>query len=578
MLIPVLALLAGCGGLSPSAAVRPGLEVEGADVPQVRLVFPGPAVGAAPEQILRGFIRSLATSDGDYSTARSFLTDDAGRAWQPDGPIAIFSTESEMTFTSVDASTVSLAAPLVATIDPQGRYTAAATGERSSITMTFAQVSGQWRIASLPEGFGRWIASAEVRRLLRPYAVHYVAVDRRALIEDVRWFPLDRLTSRLARAQLDLVPTDLAGVATTAVPAGSRLSADSVSVTSGVATVELSVRMPTDQTQRQDLWAQFVSTLTQDPTVASVALRADGVAIDLPGVSAPVSDIAQVGFPAAPVPAVGMLARRGDVLVTFDPVVAVASGDPKAEPTPRSDLPVIPQAWTGLAQSADGKEFAAVSRDRAAVNRWRGRDRFEVQGLLGTGLADPTYDVRGHLWIGGVPADGVASPIVTVNLAESAQTAAARPVTAPWLAGRAVRVLRVSPDGARVAILSRGRDGDTRLDVAGVQRGAAGVPTALTAPITLGAGRGALVGVAWVDTTTVASLAPTGTGQDQAPLLLSLDGTTSTLPTVAAGTSLSTPGGDRQLVVHTSADQLLVRSGQLWVSAGPASDVLIPGR
>ena len=83
-------------------------------------------------------------------------------------------------------------------------------------------VGGQWRIAALPEGFGRWIASTEVNRLVRPYAVHYVSTSQRALIPDVRWFPVDRLATRLARAQILPLPEHFDGAAVTAVPLGAR--------------------------------------------------------------------------------------------------------------------------------------------------------------------------------------------------------------------------------------------------------------------------------------------------------------------------------------------------------------------
>ena len=62
------------------------------------------------------------------------------------------------------------------------------------------------------------LADGDVPRLVQPFAVHYVSASRRATVPDVRWFPLDRLATRLARAQLDPVPDHLVGAATTAVP------------------------------------------------------------------------------------------------------------------------------------------------------------------------------------------------------------------------------------------------------------------------------------------------------------------------------------------------------------------------
>lgn len=571
-------LLAGCGFGSWSE-VRPGLEVGGAEAPQVRVLPAGPVTGAEPEQIIRGFLRAGAASDGDYSTARDFLTEGAGRAWQPDGGIVIVSTETDLVVEQLSEASYRLSAPVVARIDLGGRYTPAAAAERAVAEVAFDKVGGEWRISGLPADFGRWIASAEARRLVRPYAVNYVANDRRVLIEEMRWFPLDHLTSRLARAQLEPVPSDLLGVASTAVPAGTRLAADSVSVVSGVATVELNARLPADQKLRQNLWAQFTATLTQDPTVVAVSLRADGASIDLPGVAAPVSDTSQVGFSSAvPAPGGPVLVRRGESLVPFDPSAAASVGDPLPQPTANPDLPLIPVGWTGLASSADSQEIAAVSRDRAQIMRWRGRERFDVQGAIGDGLADPTYDARGFLWLGSasVGAGGVG-PLSAVNLAESPATAAARTVNAPWLLGRVVRSLRVSPDSARLAVLSEGADGSLRVDVAGIQRGAGGVPTALTEPQTPSGSRLGLRALAWISSTTVATLVGTDEAAMQ-PLLLSLDGSSVTLQAVPAAVALTTPAGERQLIVRTRTDEIFVRAGQLWVSAGPGQDLLVPGR
>jgi hypothetical protein len=143
--------------------------------------------------------------------------------------------------------------------------------------------------------------------------------------------------------------------------------------------------------------------------------------------------------------------------------------------------------------------------------------------------------------------------------------------------GRVVRALRVSPDTARVAVLSQARDGTFTVDVAGIQRGAAGVPTALSEPVRVSGQASDLRGLTWVSSTVVATLAAVPDNGVQ-PLLMSLDGSSSTLPAVIDGVALITPSGERQMVVRTRGDEIQVRAGQLWVSAGPGTDLLVPGR
>lgn len=587
LLVLIAALWAtGCAGIGGDGTIHSGLDVGGEDISRVRVSYPGPAAGAGPEQIVRGFVRAGAASDGDYDTARAFLGKNAAKDWSPDGDVVIVSGESDLTIdTAADGSAV-LSAPLVATITADGHYVLAAAGSRASVTVTVGQVNGENRITALPTGFGRWVTAADVRRLFQPYAVHYVAVDRRTLVPVLRWFPLDHVTSRLARAQLAPVPADLAGVATTAVVSGTRLSAEAVSVQSGVATVELSQRPPAEQTLRQNLWAQFVATLTQDPTVLSVSLQVDGATIEPPGARAPISDPAQVGFsPSATLPSANALVRQSGRLRVLDPVAPDNGQDPKAI-RPRDDLPAIGTEWVGLAVSATGSEVAAVSAGRSVLSWWRGTTRTEVPSFAAN-LSNPTFDALGYLWVGAggpassatsSPAPGSGAAVYVLSAAEATPTA--RPVAAPWLSGRSVRWVRVSPDGERVAIVSADGQGVTRLDVTGVVRSSNGIPQRLADPVALGSvapAGSSFTAVVWLDLTSVATLV-SSPGRDMRPVLFSLDGTTRELPDVPTGADLTTPSGERQLLVRTADNKVLMRSGPLWVAAGTGDELLVPGR
>ena len=114
--------------------------------------------------------------------------------------------------------------------------------------------------------------------------MHYVSTSRRGARPGRPLVPCDKLATRLARAQLVPVPATSPARPTTAVPAGARLLGDAVSVESGVATVNLiSSRLSAGEANRQNLWAQFVSTLTQDTGVTRVALSVNGVPVDLDG-------------------------------------------------------------------------------------------------------------------------------------------------------------------------------------------------------------------------------------------------------------------------------------------------------
>ncbi len=464
---------------------------------------------------------------------------------------------------------------MAGTVDADGRLVAATPGRTVSATFSLTSVGGEWRIDGLPEKFGRWIADSDVPRLVQPFAVHYISTSRRATIPDLRWFPLDRLATRLARAQLDPVPEYLAGAVTTAVPAGARLLGDAVSVdAAGVASVNLiAARLAPGGTTRQNLWAQVLTTLTQDPTVTAVSLAVDGVPVDLDGVDGPVASLSRVGFPAdtSATESAKPVVRRGSSVAVFDPAAAVQQqARPTASPEPYPD---VPQQYTRLALSADGTELAAVDPGGDGISRWRGDTRYQVPGV-GAAVGSPAYDRRGFLWAGGVGArDERLWTVDTRADPADAEAAAARPVTASWLDGRRVAEARVAADGDRVAVLSTRPDGSgVSLDLAGVVRGSDGRPERLAVPLHLAAGITSATGLAWLDDDQLATLASVG-GKPVQPIEVSVDGQVLPLPDAPPADALATTGGERDLYLVTLGDRLLSRSGLRWVDSGPATDL-----
>lgn len=566
--------LSGCVGLASSTPVQPGEAVAGGQAPPVRVVFPGPVVNASQEQIIRGFLRATAASDGTYDVARSFLTPDAAKRWSPEGDIMVFSTESSLGIRAVDQATNVLTGQLDATITADGRFQTLAPGTSKSVTVKFARIDGQWRIADLPNDFGRWLRSSDVPRLLQPYAVHYVAKDRRVLIPDVRWFPLDHLATRLARAQLGAIPAYLAGAARTDIPAGARLSADSVPVAEGIATVDLTTQAPAQQAIRENILAQIVSTLTQDPSIRGVIVRVAGSTLDLPDVASPVTSASEVGYPpATPVDLPGPYVRQEGVIGAYD----VAGSGGKAKPV--SVFPTIPDEFTSLALSADGREIAGIDADQRGISRWRGQTRYQVP-FFGTDVGHPSYDRAGWLWVGGVGVEENASTrLWVVNSAaapDDPRSSSAMPITAEWLAGRRVVEAKVAADTERIAILSVGGRGlGPRIDLAGIIRDDAGRPTALSEPLRIGHTLVSVTGLTWLDDVTLAALARVGSKETQRPYILRLAGDNHALPEAPGATSITSLGGERSLLVVTNKQQILARAGQQWINRGPASDLLV---
>jgi Sporulation and spore germination len=573
----VALLLAGCGGLSRGGPVEPGLDVGSGNPPDLRVSFPGPVPGAGQESIVRGFVRAGAASDAAYDNARAFLTAQVSEKWDPDRNLVLLADDAAPAASLLDPATVRITARVAGTVDREGRYTAAKPGSKVSATFRLSTVGGEWRISELPPGFGRWIASSEVNRLVQPYDVHYVSTSRRSLVADTRWFPVDKLATRLARAQLGAVPPQLVDAAVTAVPPTARLLGDAVSIQSGVAVVNLiNGKLAAGEATRQNLWAQFVSTLTQDTGVNRVELSVDGVPVNLGGLDGSAATLAEVGFstPTAP-PLARPVVRRGDDVVAFDSST-LGDQEPR-QPVASVDHPPVLHTFRRLALSADGAELAGVDPDGNGISRWRGANRYEVP-LDATAVGNPSYDRRGFLWMGGVGSKGSKAPrlwVVDLSANPAEPRAAATPVAAAWLANRRVVEARVAADGDRVAVVSTRLDGsDTRIDLAGIVRTGGGLPQRLAAPLRIGASVSRATSIAWLDEHTLAALGVLD-GKTLQPVVLSAGGEVRGLTPVADAASITSTGGERDLWVITSTGRLFGRAGSQWVDSGPATDLAV---
>ena len=572
-------VLGGCSGVGASRGAEPGLEVRGGEVEPVHAFFPGPPAKATQQQIVSGFVRAGASNDTNFETARSYLTPETAKAWAPEaGDVVLFSTSTPLTVTPQAPNTAVMSGGVEATISPDGRYVQAATGAARGVVFEFARINGEWRISNLPKDFGRWITTSDLGNLLKPYTLHYIASDRRALVPDRRWFPRDHLATRLARAQLADPPAYLGGSVRNDIPRGARLTAESVTVRNGVAQVEITGQIPTDQVRRENVWAQFVSTLLQDPSVQGVTVRVQDVTLELPNVDLPVRTIDQVGFPALTDPRQGQpVVRRGNTLYVL-PSTSVLDKDPR-----KSGLPDVPASFHGLAMSADATDLAAVDPDGQGLSRFHAVTRYDMP-FFGTKVGHPTYDSRGFLWAGGIGLDKESNRrLWTFNTAgdpAKQQQPPAAPVQAKWLEGRQVVEAKPSPDGDRVAVLHTTENGsDPRLDLAGVIRGDGGQPRELAAPMRLGSPLIELGGLVWLSDLSLATLGRrAGATEKRRPYVIGVDGSEQALAETPKAVEITSVGGERDILLTTSDGKVLSRAGQQWLSLGTGTDVAVPAR
>ena len=482
---------------------------------------------------------------------------------------------------------VRLTITAVATIDETGHYRELPPDTKASTVFGMTKVDGEWRIKLPDDGFGLWLNTDDFDRVFAAYQVNYVLTAKKELVPDVRWFPVGpRLPTALARAQLAAVPAYLGGVADTAIPQGTRLAVDAVPVDpTGVATITLTNSTQTlDPTRRRPMWAQFLATLRQAPGVTAVAIEVQGIGkIPVSSLPAAVSSLSDLGFSLTPTePATVGLVRSQDTLERINPQILDETSPPPAKGSKAvADVPKIPSTYINLATSSDGADIAGVSGSRAELARWRGGTGTTLPAF-GTALTNPMYASDGRLWVAGMDPGGVAK-VWTFD--SSTLAAAPTPVKAPWLVGRQVINLSVSPDATRIAVLSRlPNDSDYRLDVAGVVRNGDGLATALAEPYRQGEPLTRFVDVMWLDQMTMAVLAQEKDGAALRPFRVDLGqgvglrrvNDQTLMKELPDATSLTSRGGVRGLIVMTQQAAYL-RAGNAWAQQESVSEIIVGG-
>ncbi|MEW1953954.1 GerMN domain-containing protein [Terrabacter sp. NPDC080008] len=588
LLVAACLLLAGCGGLPSSGPVVDGRALGEVLNEPVRVVAVGPLDGASQEAIVRGFLRAGEDTDETHATGQMFLAPQSLDLWRwSSEDVVVY--DGDVTLRRIDADTIEVSASVLARLTPDGRYLEQPPGARETVTFGLTKVGGEWRLELPPEGFGLWLDIDQFNRVYTNRFVYYVSRGGRDLVPDSRWFPIGtRLATTLARAQLSAVPDYLSGAVTTGVPAGTRLAVNAVPVASGKAQVNLSSEaLSADPAARAAMWAQLTKTLSQVSSVGSVSLAVDNTPLELPGGITSVASAADLGYDVVQRAfSDTALLRSGDTLRRIDPRYV-----PDIQPAKRPDLKPkggdvaqIPDSWVDLALSDDGKQVAGVSTDRTLLSVWRSTDQPRRFSSFASSLTRPVYDTNGYLWVGGRDAAG-RGRVFALDAVSSDPASAPKPVSVPWLGGRRVKALSVSPDGARVLVLNTDTNGrDDRLDLCGIVRATNGEPQSLSQPLQQAQSLTRIQAVTWIDAFSFALLGQVGAGDPMRPWLATVgagvDGTrpgVGRLGAVPGAVAITTVGGPRGLLLVTSDKRVLARAGSNWPLIERGSDLLVPG-
>lgn len=534
-------VLGGCVSFPESGSVTRGIE--GAPEPEaISLVAEDPQPEDSPEQIVRGFLAGAAagTTD-DFSVARLYLSDRTAEVWNPGAEVTIYSGADPLEVEETDEGTVEVSVTASGTVDGTGAYTPAPAD--TTATFEFGLVrnaSGQWRIDDLNDGV--LVSEVIFGSQYSQTPLYFLTGDATMLVPDTRWFPQRNAPTAAMRGLLEGPQPWLGGAVFSVLPAETSLTYGAVTVSSGTAQVDLTPEaFDADATSRQLIRAQIEETLLGLSQVQRVEITVDGLEWD--------TQVA--GLDVTSDPSVG----RNPVLLDTEEQVLSTFTEGASEPLrPLDDAIGLEEIEPGpLALGYDGEPMVmrAGGDDLITVPTV---DAPEATVLAQVpGMVAPSYDRHGWVWTG--PGDN-AGELLAVR-----PTGEQQAVTAEMFADAELLGLRVSRDGARLAVITRREDAVT-VEVRAVIRDEAGVPQRLSDGVRILPEIQDATRVVWVDEEHLAVLGISGT--TTAVHLTPVGGRTQQLPTVPEVVDIASARGDRQLYATTAEGELYARSGLGW--------------
>lgn len=544
--------LGSCVGLPTSGPVHTG--VDSAPEPEsIDFLAPDPRPGDDPEQVVRGFLDAATAGVADrFETAQKYLTDSARTTWRPGGGVTIYSGSTPPTVHEVDPGRVEVTLTVAAYVDEAGVYTEEEPGVDKTVEFELVQAAGgEWRITALDDGV--LMSAVNFGTQYRQVALAFLSPDTRFFVPDVRWFPQRNSATSAVQALLRGPAAWLAPGVITAVPPGT--TAEPVSVTEGVAEVSLSPEaLAVTGPDRQILLAQLQQTLTQFPQIRRVHATVDQV--DLADDTTPIDATADPAVSANPI---GIF---GDVLAT------VSGGE--VTPLPGA-VPLAEGRYEDLAVPYGEGPIVGLADEQALVTL-PSEDADSVTLIETDGpLVGPSYDRFGLVWTGEATNDGRLLVVDPTN-------GDRMDVAAPNLAGARLRSVRISREGARVAVIIE-TDGQTQVLVGAIARDEEGRPLELGPAQPVGQSLSSADALVWIDEQNLGVLGTTA-GSSATVHVVPIGGPVAALPSIPETVSVASGRGEHELWLGTANGELYARSGNGWRKVGEEvtmTDPTMPG-
>jgi len=485
-------LLSACVGIPSSGPVSRVAADDGLGESTVRYVPAGPAEGASPQQIVRGYLDAMLAYPVSTGTATAFLTPDAARSWKSSAGVRVYrepqvSTPGRAGAADDDPVTVSLRLQQDDRLDAQGHRTGGA--ERAEQKYRLVQVDGEWRISNPQDGM--LVSDKFYADYFRQFDLFYLDATGRRLIPDpVRLAVGDQLSTALVASLAGGPSAFLDGVVRTDVPEARDLRSSVTLGGEGIADVAFETDLSQlTAAQQERLSAQIVWTLRQVPDITGVRITGNGIILTPGGVS--VQTIGAWG-------SFGPSSGGRTYALTGERLVSLMGTRVEAVPGPAG---ADAEGAVDVAVDAGGIAFVRPGRTSIVVTEPDGSSPRQVRGQ---GLLRPAWDDRRRLWV----LDD-AEGRTRVRVVDGDAVAA---IDARALAGLDIRAFVLSPDTGRYALLTDG-DGGMALFVGTVVRDGKDMVKALGRPRRVAPDAAAPSSPVWVSGTTLGFLADGESGR-----------------------------------------------------------------
>lgn len=423
-----LILPAGCAAL-PTSGEPHEFAIEAPQREPLRQYGSAPQRGSSPERLVEDFLlASAAGTFDDYATARLYLTSAASVRWHPGEQVVIFPSdappEPETQVELTSSAEVVLTLHTIGSVDNRGMLSATESGGTTSASFALERNNeGEWRIAELEAGL--ILSQSAFLNGYQSANLYFPSRDLSALVPDPRWYPRNRVASHLVQGLIDGPAESVVPAVTGDLAANLTLPMAGVGVKDRRATVVLEGPTRASEPEKTALYWSLYTTLRQLPAVQLVTARVNGV--ELPEDTVP-------SGPDYRLERLVGISNGSIVSGTMTTTLVVAdveeAGEDPTEPTV-GPLTTSPYAWVN-------PELGTLSIVTLTADGGRKSSVVEVAEP-----GAPSVDRWSSVWlVSGAVNDGV------IVVPESGQ-----PQTV--LLGREgePRVVAVSPDGSRVAVL-----------------------------------------------------------------------------------------------------------------------------